>query len=255
MVAFMLVCFLVLASGVYAADALYRLMHNDHDALVIGEIISIEGNNTIVKVEKSIISSKDINANNPRKQLQLKEAKIIEPFGYNFFYNEDGSNMIDPSVGDYVLISLMKSGNGLKVAWGAYKVDSLDYKSLSIVLPEGCPVWAKMDAAAIKAFVNSDGKITEFSFDGDANIVRSGENIIFDGSKEDAADAMSEDIKDTDKDEYNDEFQSSINIIGGSDGPTSVFISGNPLVALIIPIVAIVILCLAAGYVVKKKRK
>lgn len=32
-----LLVILVLPTSVYAADALYRFMHNDHDALVIGE--------------------------------------------------------------------------------------------------------------------------------------------------------------------------------------------------------------------------
>lgn len=259
LIAFILVCFLVLTSGVYAADALYRFMHNDHDALIIGEIASIEGDNTIVRVEKSIISAKDLNVNASKKQLKLSEAKIISPFGYSFFYNEDGSSMIEPSVGDYVLVSLMKSGSGFKVAWGAYKVDSLDYRSLSVVLPEEPSIWSRMDAAAIKAFINSDGKITEFSFDGDAKIVRSGENIIFDGSKEDATDAISEDPVNTYKEEDKNESKSSAGIIGGADGPTAIFISGNPLTTLIIPIAAAAVIIFAAGfaagYLVRKRRK
>jgi len=248
LIAFIFVCCLVLTTDVYAADALYRFMHNDHDALIIGEIISIEGDNTIVRVEKNIISVRDLNANSPKKQLKPKEVNIISPFGYNFFYNEDGSSMIEPSVGDYVLVSLIKSAKGFKVAWGAYKVDSLDYRNLSVVLPEGSSTWARMEAAAIKTFVNSDGKVTEFSFDGDRKIVRSGEDIIFNGSNEDETDVMPE-----------DESKSSLGIIGGADGPTAVFISGNPWTVLIIPIVIVAVLIFAvgftAGYLVRKRRE
>jgi hypothetical protein len=41
-----------------------------------------------------------------------------------------------PWRGDYVLLSLNKVGHEFKIAWGAYKVDSLYYKNLSVVLPE-----------------------------------------------------------------------------------------------------------------------
>ena len=45
----------------FAADSLYRLMHNDQQALPIAEVV--ESNEEIVefKVEKSITSEKDLN--------------------------------------------------------------------------------------------------------------------------------------------------------------------------------------------------
>lgn len=245
-----LLVILVLHTNVYAADALYRFMHNDHDALVIGEIISADENDIKVRVEKGIISGKDLNVSSAKKQLKLAEAKIVSPFSYNFFYNEDGSSKINPSAGDYVLLSLEKDGTGFKIAWGAYKVDSLDYKNLSVVLPEEPNVWAKMEAAAIKAFVNSDGKVNEFSFDGYDKTVHAGKDqtVIFDGSDEDEADVIPEDMNKT-------EASSSIGIIGGADGPTSIYISGSPVRALIIPIVLLAVVILGIGFalVIRKK--
>lgn len=35
-----------------AADAMYRLMHNDHDALVLGEVIEVSENEITLDVEK-----------------------------------------------------------------------------------------------------------------------------------------------------------------------------------------------------------
>lgn len=121
-------------------------------------------------------------------------------------------------------------------------MDSLDYKNLSVVLPENAGIWPKMDAAAIKTFVNSDGKITEFSFDGDTKTVRALEEgiVIFDGNEE------GEEINKT-------EMESSMGIIGGADGPTSIFISGNLLKALIIPAVGIFAAGFVIGYFVKGK--
>jgi len=236
---------LILNSTVYAADALYRFMHNDHDALIIGEIIGVDESAVKIRVEKSIISARDLNVNQPKKQLQLTEAKIVSPFNYSYFNNEDGSSKANPSLGDYVLISLIKSGTGFKNAWGAFKVDSLDYKNLSVILPDNPSIWKQMDAAAIKAFVNSDGQITEFSFDGDTKTVRAGEEgtIIFDGNDEDSADIISDDINTTETD-------SSMGIIGGADGPTSIYISGNPFKALIMQIAVVAVVIFAAGFTV-----
>lgn len=238
-------------SAVYAADALYRFMHNDHDALIIGEIVSVDNNNLKVHVEKNIISGKELNQSSPKKQIKLAEAKIVSPFNYGFFYNENSSSIVNPSVGDYVLLSLEKSATGFKIAWGAYKVDSLDYKNLSVVLPENPAIWSQMDAAAIKAFVNSDGKITKFSFDGDTKTVRAGEEgtVIFEGNDEPTN--ISEDTN-------KKEIDSSIGIIGGADGPTSIYLAGNPLKALIIPITVYTLIIFgigfAIGYFVKTKR-
>lgn len=249
---------LLLTSGVYAADALYRFMHNDHDALIIGEIVSIEENSIKVRVEKSIISVKGLNVNQSKKQLKLTEAEIISPFKYGLFHDDYDSSKANPSLGDYVLISVIKSGKGFKNAWGAFKVDSLDYKNLSVILPDNPSIWSQMDAAAIKAFVNSDGQITEISFNGDTKTVRSGENIIFDGNDEDASN-IAPDITTNIPDNLNKtEVNSSVGIIGGADGPTSIFISGSPFKAMIMPIAlysfGIFAAGFAIGYIFKAKR-
>lgn len=210
---------LMLCTSVFAADQLYRFMHNDHDVLIIGEITKIDETGVKIRAVKGITSAKGLNKNCPKKQLKLSEAKIILPFGYMGFHNENG----EPHVGDYVLVSLEKVGNDFKVAWGAYKVNSLDYKNLSVVLPENAEVWSKMEAAAVETFINSDGQITEFAFDGDSKTVyaRKGEEefVIYE-----------EDIDD-------DKNTSSIGIIGGADGPTSIFISENPIKAMMLPVI------------------
>lgn len=213
----------MLCTSAYAADQLYRFMHNDHDALIIGEITQIDEIGVKIRAVKSITSARDLNKNYPKKQLKLSEAKIVLPFDYAGFHDENGSYIVEPHVGDYVLVSLEKVGNNFKVAWGAYKVNSLDYKNLSVVLPENAEVWSKMEAAAVGTFVNSDGRITEFAFDGDSKtvyVIKDEEEFVI----------YKEDI-DNDKD------TSSMGIIGGADGPTSIFISKNPIKAMIIPII------------------
>lgn len=209
----------MLCTSAYAADQLYRFMHNDHDALIIGEITQIDETGIKIRAVKGITSAKDLNENHPKKQLKLSEAKTIPPFDYMGFHNENG----EPHVGDYVLVSLEKVGNDFKVAWGAYKVNSLDYKNLSVVLPENAEVWSKMEAVAVETFVNSGGRITEFAFDGDSKTVYASKGeekfIIYKENTDD------------------DKKASSIGIIGGADGSTSIFISENPIKVMIIPVI------------------
>lgn len=176
---------IILSMTVFAADALCRFMHNDHDALIIGEITKVNGNTINVSVLKSISSAKDLRANEPKKQLNIKSAIITGVNGYAFYYKDIEVPIITPKVGDYVLASLVKKNNAFSVAWGLYKVDKTDYKTLSILYPDYISTYSKMDAAAIKAFVNSDGKLTEFAFDGDTGTVISQEDgtVIYDGSK------------------------------------------------------------------------
>ncbi|MDD4569122.1 MAG: hypothetical protein PHE70_03215 [Tepidanaerobacteraceae bacterium] len=237
---------LVLCNIAYAADALYRFMHNDHDALIIGEITHMDETGAKVKIAKGIVSAKNLNKNHPKKQLKLSEAKILMPFSYQGFYNEDGSCTVDPCVGDHVLLSLKKDGNNFKVAWGAYKVDSLDYEILSIILPENSRLWSRMEAAAIKAFINSDGQITEFAFDRDSKTVYAGEEkvVIFKENTDEGENTLQ------------DEEKIKESIIGRADGPTSIYVSGNPIKAMINPMVAVLIFVggFAVGYIVKSRR-
>ncbi|WP_353892247.1 hypothetical protein PRVXH_001579 [Proteinivorax hydrogeniformans] len=82
------------------------------------------------------------------------------------------------------MASLFKKGDTFEVAWVFYRVDSADYKTLNVLYHEGASIYAKMDAAAIKEFVNSDGTETNFSFDGQKGKVYLDEELIF---KADAA--------------------------------------------------------------------
>lgn len=131
-------------------------------------------------------------------------------------------------------------------------MDSLDYKNLSVVLPEEASMSSKMDAAAIKAFVNSDGKITEFSFDGDTKTVRAGEEgiVIFDVNSEGEIDIAPQELTDIIEDANKKDKGSSIGIIGGADGPTSIYLSGNPLKALIAPAAGYTLIIFAVGFAI-----
>lgn len=128
----------------------------------------------------------------------------------------------------------------------------MDYKTLSLILPENSSVYAMMEAAAIKSFINSDGKVTEYAFDGDTKTVYSGDTVIFDGSD------MEDEYIPPQEPEVNEnkiEENSSVGIIGGADGPTSVYISGNPIKAMLVPIVISGFIFFAIGYAVGTRKK
>ena len=130
-------------------------------------------------------------------------------------------------------------------------MDSLDYKDLSLILPKDASVYLKMEAAAIKAFINSDGEMTEFAFDGSINTVYSGDKIIFDGSDELEESPITEE-EEINVSEGNDSNSkaSSIGIIGGADGPTAIFLSGKLSKALIVPVIIYTIVILGIGFAI-----
>jgi hypothetical protein len=113
-----------------------------------------------------------------------------------------------------------------------------------------------MEAVAVKAFVNSDGKITEFSFDGDTKTVRAGEEqtVIFDGDDEAAEDPVSTETINIKEDINNKGVDPSVGIIGGADGPTSIYVSGDPRKAWII-LLAMFTIGAILGYFIKVKRR
>ncbi len=106
---FILIALFVFSSVVYAADAMYRFMHNDHIALIIGEVVVVGEKSISVKVEKSVISAKDLNVSAAVKQVKLSNADIKYPFDYVFYNSEKDGAKATPALGDYILISLAES--------------------------------------------------------------------------------------------------------------------------------------------------
>lgn len=150
---------------IFAADALYRLMHNDHDALIIGQIIALSEDKITVEVKKQIISSKDLNSSSPIPQISLEQKRItiqnVERYAY--YYDKDLEEG-NPQIKDYVLASVNKKGFNFVNAWGIFKVDSLDYKMLDIVFPKNTSKHNRMELFALKTFINSDGHKNDFRF-------------------------------------------------------------------------------------------
>lgn len=100
LIIFIIILISIIWTIIFAADQLYRFMHNDHNALILGEIVRIDEKFVSMRVEKCIVSAKDLNANSPKKQIELKNVDIMHPFDYIY-----GT----PEVGDFALASLEKT--------------------------------------------------------------------------------------------------------------------------------------------------
>ena len=141
-----LICLMLNPLALGASDC-WRFMSNDHDTLLIGEIIQItaedESVELTIQATSFIVSETSFVGDErrfARRQLQPEIARVVNIRPDRFY------------VGDYVLASLNRDGNRFRVAWGLFHVDSLDYQTLTIN-PENRPeLWERHTA-----FVNSGG--------------------------------------------------------------------------------------------------
>lgn len=141
----------------FGADSEYRFTHNDHDVLLIGTIESIEDNKMVIKAVDYIVSSKDLNINDVKKQLEPETVTII----VNDFYDLDNFN-----VSDSVIASLNKNGELFDVAHGLFKTDSLSYDTLKV------EAFSPALSALFTDFVNSGGIYNDFNFNQDGSVAR-----------------------------------------------------------------------------------
>lgn len=141
-----LVSVLLSIAPVYGADILYRLTHNGQDALVIGKIRSQNGRLFQLDVER-VISGR----------LGCKALSLKADFEYSLLLSQ-------PKVGDLCVASLQRIRSGYRIQWGVYKVATLD-KQLKFE-KTGLSDGLKADLTAMEWYINSNGKATDFYFDG-----------------------------------------------------------------------------------------
>lgn len=140
----------------WAADALYRMLHaeevasfrEDQDAMIVGQLIGKKNEAFEVKVLK-VLSGK----------VMSDSVLVSSDFTY-------GWNKGNPSISDFGVFSLKKTGSSYKKAWGIFKASSGDFKTLKL-LPSNSPTTGLLaDLASIEWYVNSGGRENDFSFEG-----------------------------------------------------------------------------------------
>lgn len=158
--------------SIFAADALYRMLHGDEhdnfrkdqDAFIVGQLLGKEDNKFKVKVLK-VLNGK----------MKSDTFKISDDFVYSNFEKD-----LKPDIDDYCVMSIKKTGDYYKEAWGIYKASNGDYKTLKLIWKdtkypntnvELADSYAG-DIAAVEWYVNSDGKESDFYFERDKAFVR-----------------------------------------------------------------------------------
>lgn len=267
---------------VLAADAEWRMMHGEQDALVIGTVTEEIEEGYKVEVAQAFWCNQDAAKGRMIPIEEVPAEMIIEEIRYAFSYH--GKSV--PEVGDYIFISVDKKGSVWEQVWLAMEVSSTDPANMEFAQPENMT----NSEYAWQIFVLSGGETTSFAFDGDDILYVDGE-IVFDRAEylkelkanQEAEEKALEEVKEVEDAipvqqeesmpekvsqrelqkgntglEIYDDGAASISIIGGADGPTSIFIAGkigNGVIATVAIIAVIVVI--AVVVVIRKilKRK
>ena len=150
-VIFLVAAVAMLSSTVLAGTPCAHFTHNRHDTLLVGEIIAVGDEVVVIKPAGFIISAgrnfQDGAGNYIRsdrevardlrreavRQLRPEIAVVFtaSPAGWPAWRTQWVGEF---QVGDYVIASLDTNpeGYGFVVAWGLYRVDSLDYRTLRV---------------------------------------------------------------------------------------------------------------------------
>lgn len=151
-----IVAIIVGSTPVLAADALYRMLHADEveqfreeqDAFIVGQLVDKKGDKYQVKILK-VISGK----------MNADTFLLADDFQYGY-----GKVDFNPAINDYCVMSLKKTGDYYKRAWGIFKATSGDYKTLKLLSEDIKYSVCNGDVAAVEWYVNSGGMENDFSF-------------------------------------------------------------------------------------------
>ncbi len=260
---------------VHAADAQWRMMHGEQDALVIGTIQEVTDEGYKVEVVQALWCKQDTSKGRMIPIEDVPAQIVIQEIRYDHSYHTKET----PEVGDHIFISVDKDGNIWKQRWLGMEVSSTDTSAMEFAAPENMT----SEAYAWQLFVSSGGEITNFAFEGEEKLYVDGE-IAFQADvyqkklsalekeKETAAAVSAEEnrgeseemTKETSETKASEEGSVivendavSISIIGGADGPTSIFLAGKigrgVKAAGMIAGVAVIILVVAVITVVIRK--
>lgn len=142
----------------FGADALYRMLHADEvesfkadqTAFIVARLIETKDEKITAEVMKVISGT-----------VKSQNVITIDKFKYPWTDPE-----VTPAADDYCVLSLKKTGSGYKVAWGAYRADSGDYKTLKLINENIISQGLRTELGCIEWYVNSGGTENDFFFQG-----------------------------------------------------------------------------------------
>ena len=144
---------LCLVPSVYASDVLSRLTHGDQYSLALGVVLSASDATVEFEVE-TIISGESLPS--------VISAQIPGAFMETALLDMK----LEP--GEYIVLSLDKEAAQYTIAWGCFKVSSLDVDTLEVIQGPLSPG----DLAAFQWYINSRGTENDFYFIGSSAYIR-----------------------------------------------------------------------------------
>lgn len=228
-----------------AADAEFRMMHGEQDALVVGVIQEVNEKGYLLDVEHIITCKVENTLNRELPMEKIPEEMLIGEIHYAYSYHLK----TEPEAGDCVVISVDKKGSKWEQVWLALEVSSVDIATLETAQPENMT----NSEYAWQLFIRSDGEMVNFAYDG-MDLYADGE-LVFEHLKfhEVLQEASSEE---TDKEQTTVQMNDnavSVSIIGGADGPTSIFLAGKIGTGFKMTVAAGILLLAAAVILIAKK--
>lgn len=275
----MLLIILIIPLPVLAADAEFRMMHGEQDAIVVGTIKEITEEGCLIEKSHVIMCKAENTLNRQLPAEEIPDELLIEEVKYRFSYHKKSY----PEVGDCIVISVDKKGKKWQQEWMAFEVSSTDISALEVLPPEDMTI----GAYAWQLFIQSDGEKVNFAYEGDEILYLDGE-VVFDrienlealsmdevkadvssaeGSTEEEQKInviQAEDVEQVEElaeaggIELTENEKVSISIIGGADGPTSIFLAGKlgtgfKITVTLIIVVSVIIVAWIIWRIVKKK--
>ena len=149
-----IISMILCSSSVFAADALYRMLHadevasfaEDQDAIVLFQVMTIDNEN----IEAQVLQVISGEVAEDRISIENKDIRLMGMLPDSNLY-----------VGDYCVMSVKRYGNHYRKAWAALKADSGDYRTLKFYYSSHFS-----DIDALQYYVNSGGVEKDFQFDG-----------------------------------------------------------------------------------------
>lgn len=148
-----LLCFSLFYTS-YAATAIDNITGSGEGFIILATITGVD-DSVFVLSKEYVISPKENN---------LPSEISVEKFRYSYC-SEHAESYNNPQIGDNIIVNITYS-NGKYYVGGAYKVDTVSYKTLKVLVPlemKGQPCSSELLALAY--YIRSDGTKTDYKYE------------------------------------------------------------------------------------------
>ena len=138
---------------IYPVD---KIIGQENDCVILATIIGIENNSIQLSNEYEVYP----------KNSNLPSTITVDNFKYSYC-TEHSTNYNNPKFGDNIIINLTKANGKFMVGTGAYKVDTVSFSKLKVLIPHGMQgEECGTQLLALAHYIRTDGKQTQYKYDG-----------------------------------------------------------------------------------------